>query len=118
RKPAAPNEPAAPQRPETDGADGPEFDDGAQPLVGAWPRYAELLLAARERRRADGGLRVTLPGHLSVSSLVTLARDPPELARKVRRPMPGPPATYARRGTAFHQWLEERFGQQRLIDTD
>jgi len=32
--------------------------------------------------------------------------------------MPRPPATYARRGTAFHQWLEERFGQQRLIDTD
>jgi DNA helicase-2/ATP-dependent DNA helicase PcrA len=32
--------------------------------------------------------------------------------------MPRPPAPYARRGTAFHQWLEERFGQQRLIDTD
>jgi DNA helicase-2/ATP-dependent DNA helicase PcrA len=53
-----------------------------------------------------------------VSSLVTLARDPAELARQVRRPMPRPPAPYARRGTAFHQWLEERFGQQRLIDTD
>ena len=32
--------------------------------------------------------------------------------------MPRPPAPYARRGTAFHQWLEERFGQQRLIDAD
>jgi DNA helicase-2/ATP-dependent DNA helicase PcrA len=89
-----------------------------QVLVAAWQRDAELLLAERERRRADGGLRVTLPGHLSVSSLVTLARDPAELARQVRRPMPRPPAPYARRGTAFHQWLEERFGQQRLIDTD
>jgi DNA helicase-2/ATP-dependent DNA helicase PcrA len=29
--------------------------------------------------------------------------------------MPRPPARQARRGTAFHQWLEERFGQQRLI---
>ena len=47
-----------------------------------------------------------------------LARDPAELARQVRRPMPRPPAPYARRGTAFHQWLEERFGQQRLIGTD
>src|SRR6201999_3742899 len=28
------------------------------------------------------------------------------------------PATHARRGTAFHQWLEDRLGQQRLIDTD
>ena len=32
--------------------------------------------------------------------------------------MPQPPARQARRGTAFHRWLEERFGQQRLIDDD
>jgi DNA helicase-2/ATP-dependent DNA helicase PcrA len=32
--------------------------------------------------------------------------------------MPQPPAGQARRGTAFHLWLEERFGQQRLIDDD
>jgi DNA helicase-2/ATP-dependent DNA helicase PcrA len=117
-QPHEPHETQPPQRPETDGADGPEFGDEDQTLVAAWQRDAELLLTERERRRADGGLRVTLPGHLSVSSLVTLARDPAELARQVRRPMPRPPATYARRGTAFHQWLEERFGQQRLIDTD
>jgi DNA helicase-2/ATP-dependent DNA helicase PcrA len=30
--------------------------------------------------------------------------------------MPRPPAPQARRGTAFHRWLEERFGQQRLLD--
>jgi DNA helicase-2/ATP-dependent DNA helicase PcrA len=53
---------------------------------------------------------------LSVSSLVALARDPAELARQVRRPMPRPPASQARRGTAFHQWLEQRYGQQLLID--
>jgi DNA helicase-2/ATP-dependent DNA helicase PcrA len=47
-----------------------------------------------------------------------LARDPDELARQVRRPMPQPPARQARRGTAFHRWLEERFGQQRLIGDD
>jgi DNA helicase II / ATP-dependent DNA helicase PcrA len=94
------------------------LSDEDQTLVAAWQRDAELLLGERERRRTDGGLRVVLPGHLSVSSLVTLARDPAELARQVRRPMPRPPAPYARRGTAFHQWLEERFGQQRLIDTD
>ena len=51
-----------------------------------------------------------------MSSLVWLARDPAELARQVRRPMPRPPARQARRGTAFHQWLEQRYGQQRLID--
>jgi DNA helicase-2/ATP-dependent DNA helicase PcrA len=32
--------------------------------------------------------------------------------------MPRPPAPYARRGTAFHAWLEGRWGQQRLLDPD
>jgi DNA helicase II / ATP-dependent DNA helicase PcrA len=32
--------------------------------------------------------------------------------------MPRPPARQARRGTAFHRWLEERYGQQRLIDDE
>jgi DNA helicase II / ATP-dependent DNA helicase PcrA len=84
-------------------------------LVAAWRRDAELLLAERERRRTDGSVHVALPGRLSVSALVALARDPDELARQVRRPMPRPPAPQARRGTDFHRWLEERFGQQRLI---
>jgi DNA helicase II / ATP-dependent DNA helicase PcrA len=93
-------------------------------LVEAWRRDADLLLAERaaerahERalRRGGGGIPVQLPARLSVSSLVSLARDPAELARQVRRPMPRPPARQARRGTAFHQWLEQRYGQQRLID--
>jgi DNA helicase II / ATP-dependent DNA helicase PcrA len=91
-----------------------------QALVGAWRRDAELLLAERAkeraRRRGDGGIPVQLPARLSVSSLVSLARDPAELARQVRRPMPRPPARQARKGTAFHQWLEQRYGQQQLID--
>jgi DNA helicase II / ATP-dependent DNA helicase PcrA len=88
--------------------------------VAAWERDAGLLLAERERQRqrGDGPLPVFLPSKLSVSALVTLARDPDELARQVRRPMPRPPAREARRGTEFHRWLEERFGQQRLIDDD
>jgi ATP-dependent DNA helicase UvrD/PcrA len=90
-----------------------------QALVTAWQRDAELLLAERaSRARSDGTIRVPLPGRLSVSALVSLARDPAELARQVRRPMPRPPARQARRGTAFHHWLEERYGQQRLIDDE
>jgi DNA helicase-2/ATP-dependent DNA helicase PcrA len=86
-------------------------------LVQAWERDAGLLLAERERQRraGDGPQPVLLPSKLSVSALVMLARDPDELARQVRRPMPRPPAREARRGTEFHHWLEERFGQQRLI---
>ena len=89
-------------------------------LVGAWELDAGLLLAerGRQRDRGDGPVEVLLPDRLSVSALVALARDPDGLARQVRRPMPQPPARQARRGTAFHLWLEERFGQQRLIDDD
>ena len=93
------------------------FNAADQALVDAWRRDAELLLAERAQRRGDGGsIPVQLPARLSVSSLVSLARDPAELARQVRRPMPRPPARQARKGTAFHQWLEQRYGQQRLID--
>ena len=32
--------------------------------------------------------------------------------------MPQRPDAYARRGTAFHRWLEQRFGTDRLFDLD
>jgi DNA helicase II / ATP-dependent DNA helicase PcrA len=104
---------AAPGKPVTLDALSPED----QALAEAWSRDAELLLAERAQRRGDSGsIPVQLPARLSVSALVSLARDPAELARQVRRPMPRPPARQARKGTAFHQWLEQRYGQQRLID--
>ena len=93
-----------------------ELSPADRDLVAAWDRDAGLLLAERAQRRGDGATQVALPARLSVSSLVSLARDPAELARQVRRPMPRPPARQARRGTAFHQWLERRYGQQMLID--
>jgi DNA helicase-2/ATP-dependent DNA helicase PcrA len=99
----------------TPGPGGPLSDAGRQ-LAEAWERDTALLLAEREERRGDAASAVALPGRLSVSSLVTMAADPAMLARQIRRPMPRPPAPQARRGSAFHQWLEERFGQQRLID--
>jgi DNA helicase-2/ATP-dependent DNA helicase PcrA len=101
-------------------ADGAALTEAEQELVAAWELDTGLLLAERERRRrrGDGPVDVLLPARLSVSALVALARDPDELARQVRRPMPRPPARQARRGTAFHLWLEERFGQQRLIGDD
>jgi DNA helicase II / ATP-dependent DNA helicase PcrA len=90
--------------------------DADQAMIAAWARDASLLLAEREQRRGEQAMAVSLPRRLPVSSLVTMARDPGELARQVRRPMPRPPAPHAHRGTAFHRWLEERFGPQRLID--
>jgi DNA helicase-2/ATP-dependent DNA helicase PcrA len=87
--------------------------------AGRWRYEADLLLAERERlAHRDGPTPVTLPGHLSVSQLVALRRDPQALARSLRRPMPSRPDPYARRGTAFHLWLEQRFGADRLLDVD
>jgi DNA helicase-2/ATP-dependent DNA helicase PcrA len=91
--------------------------DGTDPQLEQWVRDADLLL--RERTRAASPtVDVPLPSHLSVSALVTLRRDPAELARRLRRPMPAAPAPQARRGTAFHAWLEERFGAAKLVDLD
>jgi DNA helicase II / ATP-dependent DNA helicase PcrA len=89
------------------------------PDIERWRREATMLLAEREERaRRDGPLDVAVPDHLSVSQLVVLRRDPQSLARSLRRPLPQRPTPYARRGTAFHAWLEQRFGSVRLLDLD
>ncbi|MEU2347523.1 ATP-dependent DNA helicase [Modestobacter sp. NPDC049651] len=90
---------------------------GDDPVVAEWVRDADLLLRERAEH-SRGTVDVPLPAHLSVSELVALRRDPAGLARRLRRPMPAAPAPLARRGTAFHAWLEERFGASRLIDLD
>jgi DNA helicase-2/ATP-dependent DNA helicase PcrA len=92
---------------------------GADAEIERWRREATLLLAERaERAQRDGPLEVAVPAHLSVSQLVVLRRDPQVLARSLRRPLPQRPTPYARRGTAFHAWLEQRFGSVRLLDVD
>jgi DNA helicase-2/ATP-dependent DNA helicase PcrA len=83
-----------------------------------WAEEARLLLAERDRERADATMDVALPEHLSVSQLVALQRDPQRLARRLRRPLPEAPDPHARRGTAFHLWLERRFGGAPLLDLD
>ncbi|MFD2767374.1 ATP-dependent helicase [Micromonospora eburnea] len=92
---------------------------GDDPEAARWRREADLLLAERAElaRRAEA-VEIDLPGHLSVTQLVALRRDPVALARALRRPMPTEPNPYARRGTAFHTWLEQRFGADRLLDVD
>ncbi|HEY6593214.1 MAG TPA: UvrD-helicase domain-containing protein [Asanoa sp.] len=95
------------------------LDPAAAADAARWHTEATMLLTERERQaRGSGPVQVTLPDHLSVSQLVTLQRDPQALARTLRRPMPSRPDPYARRGTAFHAWLEQRFGAVRLLDID
>jgi DNA helicase II / ATP-dependent DNA helicase PcrA len=96
-----------------------ELFDPVVPDARTWAVESELLLAERDADGAEGApVDVPLPPHLSVTALVALRRDPAELARQIRRPMPHRPAPLTRRGTAFHAWLEERFGGQRLLDLD
>lgn len=92
--------------------------DALRRRLRGWERDTELLLAHRDRAATgpgDGPVEVELPDHLSVSSMVWLARDPSALARQIRRPLPRPPAPHTRRGTAFHSWLEQRFGQNATL---
>jgi DNA helicase-2/ATP-dependent DNA helicase PcrA len=63
-------------------------------------------------------IEVAVPDHLSVSDVVAMAEDPVAFARRLRRPMPHRPAKQARRGTAFHQWLEQRWAADTLLDID
>jgi DNA helicase II / ATP-dependent DNA helicase PcrA len=90
------------------------------PVARRWDYEATLLLSERSRLTPTPGspVDVALPAHLSVSQLVALRRDPAGLARTLRRPLPRRPDPYARRGTAFHHWLEQRFNASRLLDLD
>ncbi|HEY2792154.1 MAG TPA: ATP-dependent DNA helicase [Micromonosporaceae bacterium] len=85
-----------------------------------WAYEVDLLLAERDRTAPDDAAvrEVSVPTQLSVSHLVALRQDAPALARSLRRPMPRRPDPYARRGTAFHRWLEQRFGADHLLDID
>ncbi len=74
-----------------------------------------LLLAERDRGRATIS-EVALPTHLSASRLVQLANDPAELALGLRRPVPREPVLAARRGTAFHAWVERHLGSSAMVD--
>jgi DNA helicase II / ATP-dependent DNA helicase PcrA len=81
-------------------------------------RLAEVvnvLLAERDRGRAAAPV-AALPTHISASKLVQLAADPQKLALDLRRPMPHQPIVAARRGTAFHAWVERHLGATSLVE--
>lgn len=90
--------------------------EGADPAGAQLAALAELLLD--ERRRLTEQRAVALPAHLSTSAVVRLASDPQEFALALRRPVPAAPSTVARRGTAFHAWVEQYFGAAALVDVD
>ncbi|MDQ0673524.1 DNA helicase-2/ATP-dependent DNA helicase PcrA [Pseudarthrobacter siccitolerans] len=100
------------------GAPGGEPADGKllSGVARGWAREAALLLERRSRRSA--GPDVHLPGHISASTLVELREDPSAVLGRLRRPVPREPGMSARKGTAFHAWVEEYFGAAGMLDLD
>lgn len=90
---------------------------GEDELSQQWEADATALIE-EHRALSEPTVDVTLAGRLTASDLVNLNRDPVTFARRARRPVPFKPNAYAKRGTAFHAWLEERFGGQSFLDED
>ncbi|HET7278532.1 MAG TPA: ATP-dependent DNA helicase, partial [Dermatophilaceae bacterium] len=76
----------------------------------------DLLLAERRLARQRSDEQVIVPRHLSTSAVVSLAQDPEAFAAALRRPMPAAPALAARRGTAFHAWIEQHYRRAAMVD--
>lgn len=99
-----------------------DSDPGSsRPLPGdisrVWDDEVSMLLEERRRARAEA-VSVPMPVQLSTSEYQALRADPEAFARRRARPLPYKPNRFARRGTAFHAWLENRFGSAVLLDDD
>ena len=93
-------------------------DDERRPLLrgpaAGWAQEAATLLERRSRRSVVQD--VHLPGHISASTLVDLEDDAGSVVARLRRPVPREPGMSARKGTAFHAWVEEYFGAAGMLD--
>lgn len=88
-----------------------------QALIAEWDEELGHLMTEAARARATD-ITVPRPSSLSATSLQRLRDNPAEFARDLVRPMPRQPSPAARFGTLFHAWVEQRFGQQPLLDPD
>ncbi|MFF0528734.1 ATP-dependent helicase [Nocardia amikacinitolerans] len=82
-----------------------------------WAADVDALLAEHEASLA-AAKEVELPGQIPATALVEMRADPAKLARRLRRPLPYPPNPLARRGTAFHAWVQRWFAGTRLLGLD
>lgn len=82
-------------------------------------REAAFLLRerqARELRREP--LARSFPARISPTAMVRLHADRSRFEEDLVRPMPRPSSHAARVGTAFHAWIESRYGQAALYELD
>lgn len=82
--------------------------------VDGWAADVDALLA--ERARLVQPPPRALPGQLSVSSLVGLARDPTGTAQRLRHRLPSRPEPHALLGNVFHAWVQKFYGAECLFD--
>ncbi|MHA7209444.1 ATP-dependent helicase [Arthrobacter sp. MDT1-65] len=115
-----PFDPLGARRPAMERAAQAVLEQAAAPALevdvdgGRWGREVRLALArqARERER----MPLVLPSHISASTLVELREDPGAVMQQLRRPLPRRPGLAARKGTAFHAWIEEFYGSSGMLD--
>lgn len=85
------------------------------PIGQGWLKETTMLLARMEKE-AKEVRRTSVPKHVRASVFVELATDAQGVLDELRRPVPRRPGTAARRGTAFHAWLEEYFDSTGMLD--
>ena len=83
----------------------------------AWQHEASLLLAQRDFLSARRQ-HLQAPEHVRASLFVELSEDPAAVLENLRRPVPRKPGLAARRGTAFHSWIEEFYAKTSMLDLD
>lgn len=93
----------------------PKLSEGE--LFGLWERDVTALIEEHEAS-LSAEVAVEVPAELTASDVVAMRADPSQFARRARRPVPFKPNTYAKRGTAFHEWLEDFYGAHPLLDED
>lgn len=82
-----------------------------------WEREATALIEEHLALQAPV-VQVPRPLEMTATQMVAIAKSPEDFARRQRRPVPYRPNSYAKRGTAFHAWLERQFGAPALLDED
>ncbi|MDK7147133.1 UvrD-helicase domain-containing protein [Corynebacterium pseudokroppenstedtii] len=94
----------------------PKADSGT--LASTWENETTALIEEARAAHTDH-IDVDLGLELTPSEVMLLSADREAFARRRARPVPFKPNPYAKRGTAFHEWLEtELGGSSALIGDD
>jgi DNA helicase-2/ATP-dependent DNA helicase PcrA len=97
--------------------DGIETGSSVAARLAAWDAAIEHHTAQRlAARNVDHA--VPLPASLSATQVQALVKDASAFLADLVRPMPRQPALAAKRGSAFHAWIERQYGQQLLLGDD